>query len=84
MGLSLSYDIVKAHGGELKVETKEGEGSEFVILLPKTNSETAEQVIQRIIKKNSKEKVDNIMLSVSFGWDTKIDVSLSIEAGSIL
>lgn len=31
LGLSLSYDIVKAHGGELKVETKEGEGSEFVI-----------------------------------------------------
>ena len=26
LGLSLSYDIVKAHGGELKVETKEGEG----------------------------------------------------------
>ena len=34
LGLSLSYDIVKAHGGELKVETKEGEGSVFVILLP--------------------------------------------------
>ena len=34
LGLSLSYDIVKAHGGELKVETKEGEGSEFVISLP--------------------------------------------------
>jgi signal transduction histidine kinase len=34
LGLSLSYDIVKAHGGELKVETKEGEGSEFIIILP--------------------------------------------------
>ena len=33
LGLSLSYDIVKAHGGELKVETKEGEGSIFIILL---------------------------------------------------
>jgi signal transduction histidine kinase len=32
--LSLSYDIVKAHGGELKVETKEGEGSVFIIQLP--------------------------------------------------
>ncbi len=29
-----SYDIVKAHGGELKVETNEGEGSEFIIQLP--------------------------------------------------
>ena len=34
LGLSLAYDIVKAHGGEIKVETKEGEGSEFVIQLP--------------------------------------------------
>jgi signal transduction histidine kinase len=34
LGLSLSYDIVKAHGGEMKVETKEGEGSEFVVQLP--------------------------------------------------
>ena len=34
LGLSLSYDIIKAHGGEIGVETKEGEGSEFVIQLP--------------------------------------------------
>ena len=34
LGLSLSYDIVKAHGGELKVETKEGVGSSFIIHLP--------------------------------------------------
>jgi signal transduction histidine kinase len=35
LGLSLSYDIItKGHGGELKVETKEGEGAEFVIQLP--------------------------------------------------
>ena len=33
-GLGLSYDIVKAHGGEIKVKTKEGEGSEFIIQLP--------------------------------------------------
>ena len=38
LGLSLSYDIVKAHGGEIKVEATEGEGTEFVILLPITNS----------------------------------------------
>jgi hypothetical protein len=28
------YDVVKAHGGELKVTTTEGEGSEFIIQLP--------------------------------------------------
>ena len=32
--IQTSYDIVKSHGGELKVETKEGEGSEFIIQLP--------------------------------------------------
>ena len=35
LGLSLSYDIItKGHGGELKAETKEGEGAEFIIELP--------------------------------------------------
>jgi signal transduction histidine kinase/ligand-binding sensor domain-containing protein len=34
LGLSLSYDIIKAHGGEIKVESKEGEGTEFVVQLP--------------------------------------------------
>jgi signal transduction histidine kinase/ligand-binding sensor domain-containing protein len=34
LGLSLSYDIIKAHGGEIKVETKEGEGTMFIIKLP--------------------------------------------------
>jgi len=35
LGLSLAYDIItKGHGGELKVETKEGEGTGFVFLLP--------------------------------------------------
>ena len=35
LGLSLSYDIVtKGHGGTLTVESREGEGSEFVVSLP--------------------------------------------------
>ena len=33
LGLSLSYDIIKAHGGEIKVESKEGEGTTFIINL---------------------------------------------------
>jgi signal transduction histidine kinase len=37
LGLSLSYDIItKGHGGELKVETKEGEGTTFIISIPTT------------------------------------------------
>jgi signal transduction histidine kinase len=36
LGLSLSYDIVKAHGGEIKINSSEGKGAEFTIIL-KTN-----------------------------------------------
>ena len=34
LGLSMSYDIVKAHGGVLKVESKLGTGTEFIIQIP--------------------------------------------------
>jgi len=34
LGLSLAYDIVKAHGGEIRVETEEGKGSDFIVQLP--------------------------------------------------
>jgi signal transduction histidine kinase len=34
LGLSISYDIIKAHGGELKVDSREGEFTEFTILFP--------------------------------------------------
>ena len=37
LGLSLSYDVIKAYGGEVKVETKEGEFAEFIIQLPLDN-----------------------------------------------
>jgi two-component system NtrC family sensor kinase len=34
LGLSLSYDMIMAQGGEIKVESKEAEGSTFVVVLP--------------------------------------------------
>jgi len=34
LGLSLSYDVVKAHGGDIKVESREGEFTEFLITIP--------------------------------------------------
>ncbi|MCB0710619.1 MAG: GHKL domain-containing protein [Chitinophagaceae bacterium] len=34
LGLNLSYDIVKAHGGEIKVESADGAGTDFIVLLP--------------------------------------------------
>jgi signal transduction histidine kinase len=34
LGLSLSYDIVKVHGGEIRVDSNEGEFTEFVVQIP--------------------------------------------------
>jgi len=34
LGLSLSYDIIKAHNGDLTFESSEGEGTTFLISLP--------------------------------------------------
>ena len=34
LGLSLSYDIIKAHGGEIKVDSKDEEYTEFTIHFP--------------------------------------------------
>ncbi|WP_373495862.1 sensor histidine kinase [Aquiflexum sp.] len=34
LGLSLSYDIIKAHGGEINLDSQEGKGTTFNIILP--------------------------------------------------
>ena len=46
-------------------------GDEFVILLPKTKTEEAEEIIKRIEELYSKEQVNSLSVSISFGWDTK-------------
>ena len=38
LGLSLSYDVIKAHDGTIKIETKEGEGTAFIVELPFRNA----------------------------------------------
>ncbi|MCR9081730.1 MAG: cell wall metabolism sensor histidine kinase WalK, partial [Cyclobacteriaceae bacterium] len=34
LGLSISHDIIKAHRGQLDIETLEGKGTKFIISLP--------------------------------------------------
>ncbi|MHB8076348.1 HD domain-containing protein [Desulfosporosinus fructosivorans] len=46
-------------------------GDEFIILLPKTKKEEAEEVVNRIKKLYAEEQVNGIQGSISFGWDTK-------------
>lgn len=46
-------------------------GDEFIILLPKTKSEEAQNIIFRIKREVSKESVNSIRGSISLGYDTK-------------
>jgi len=46
-------------------------GDEFVILLPKTKTKEAEEIVKRITKIFSNVFVNAIHVSISFGWDTK-------------
>lgn len=46
-------------------------GDEFVILLPKTDDDKAKEIIENINKLMQKEKVENINISISFGYETK-------------
>lgn len=46
-------------------------GDEFVMLLPKTSHQEAEQIVKHIMKAFSKEKLESVVLSVSVGWETK-------------
>lgn len=50
-------------------------GDEFVILLPRTNSIQAEKIVDRIQSVLKNTMVDNMNLSVSFGWKTKYRVN---------
>jgi diguanylate cyclase (GGDEF)-like protein/putative nucleotidyltransferase with HDIG domain len=53
-------------------------GDEFVILLPKTDSLEAEKIVERIKESYSKEQVNALSVSISFGWDTKREVNEDI------
>ena len=46
-------------------------GDEFILLFPKTCSREAEIIVERLKTSISEQKVNNLICSVSFGWETK-------------
>ena len=54
-------------------------GDEFVVLLPKTDQIEAEEIITRIEKLAKTEKVGTVELSISFGFETKLDQTEDIQ-----
>ncbi|HEY5561111.1 MAG TPA: PocR ligand-binding domain-containing protein [Clostridiaceae bacterium] len=67
-GACRSEDIVARWGGD-----------EFVILLPRTSPDKAEKIINRIKELYSNEQVNAISVSISFGWDTKVNMDEDIQ-----
>jgi len=55
-------------------------GDEFIIILPKTDSDQAKKIIKRIIDLSVCEKVGSVHISISFGYETKIDQQQDIQA----
>ena len=49
LGLSVSYGIIKNHGGDIRVESEAGKGSTFTIILPVTTP----------VKRNNDAKIDS-------------------------
>lgn len=84
-GHAAGDELLKKVGYHIKKESRANDiaarigGDEFVLVLPNTDSKQAEKVIQRIKEKIQKEQVKEINCSVSFGWETKVDVDDNIH-----
>jgi len=78
--LKETADIIRLNIRENHIAARWG-GDEFAILMPKTTSEEAKNIIKilndKIDKKNDKK--DKVILSVAFGWETKVDRSTSLN-----
>ncbi len=76
-GHSLGDDLLKRVAEVFKQECRAEDviarigGDEFVFLLPKTEEEEAQGIIERICRQVSEKNNENIICSVSFGWATK-------------
>lgn len=84
-GHSIGDELLKRVAKVLKFETRADDivarvgGDEFIILLPDTTSEETEKIIKRMYKSISEEKFNNIIISISIGFDTKLSVETPIE-----
>lgn len=71
-------DILKQEADEKGIVARTG-GDEFVILLPKTTLKQGEELVDRIRKRVNETKMDEVILSVSFGCATKINIDEDME-----
>ena len=75
LGLSISYDIVCQHGGDIKVETEVGAGSRFTVYLPcRGQKPKAEQngTTRSIMLLSDRKKLDEVKYFKKFGYESKV------------
>ncbi|WP_330586941.1 HD domain-containing phosphohydrolase [Aminipila terrae] len=84
-GHSVGDELLKRVAKVLTAECNEDNiiarigGDEFIILLPHTSHEEAEKQVKRIYKATAKERVKDIVISISIGFDTKLCMGTGIE-----
>ncbi len=85
LGHSVGDELLKKTADVMKQSCKNNHviarlgGDEFILLLPKTDSLEAEQIINEIKSKASKEKVRTFDISISFGYQTKENIEDDIQ-----
>jgi len=77
-GHVMGDDLIKKVSEIIKIGSRSEDvvarlaGDEFIMLLPKTDASEAEKIIENINKLAQKEKIQNIDISISFGYATKM------------
>ena len=76
-GHQVGDELLKRVASVLISETRAGDivarigGDEFIVLLPNTSNEETEEIVKRILQCAALEKMQNVIISVSVGWETK-------------
>lgn len=78
MLLKTIADILKNECGDNEIITRIG-GDEFVILLPRTDEKEAEKIVRKLKIAVENEKMENVILSISIGFDVKYAASEDIN-----
>lgn len=71
-------ELLKQECHEKGIVARTG-GDEFVMLLPRTSINEGEEVVNRIKERIDNTEMDEVILSISFGWATKTTINEDME-----